>query len=57
MRCLILACEELFVAPGVLDPSHIIAMERVQSFKTTAPDALASAAGFMKRTLEILGQS
>ena len=47
----------MFVKPGALDAAHIHAMERAQGFKTTAPESLAGAAGFVKRTLEILGQA
>jgi uncharacterized protein (UPF0332 family) len=57
LRCLILACEELYVKPGVLDPGHIHALERAQAYKENPEGALHAAAGFVRRTLEILGQS
>src|SRR5439155_11004321 len=28
LRCLILACEELYIRPGQLDPAHLLAFER-----------------------------
>src|SRR5215831_11595595 len=57
LRCLMLACEELFVKPGLLDPSHIHAFERAQGLKTKPDENLRAASLFVKRTLEILGQS
>jgi uncharacterized protein (UPF0332 family) len=57
LRCLILACEDLFVRTGQLDASHIHALERVQSFKADPEFSLSAAAGFVRRTLEILGQA
>ncbi len=57
LRCLMLACEELFVKTGQLDPSHIHAFERAQGLKTPPKENLAAASAFVKRTLEILGQS
>src|SRR5437879_6531739 len=30
LRCLMLACEDLYVKPGTLDPGHIHAFERAQ---------------------------
>src|SRR5262245_24701310 len=34
LRCLLLACESLYVKTGLLDPSHIHAFERAQGLKT-----------------------
>src|SRR3954452_21388831 len=56
LRCLMLACEGLYVRPGVLDVAHIHAFERAQGLKTPPGESLAAASAFVKRTLEILGQ-
>lgn len=57
LRCLLLACEEHYVRPGTLDPAHLVAFERAQGLKTPPAQALVDASAFVKRTLEILGQS
>jgi uncharacterized protein (UPF0332 family) len=54
LRCLLLACEDLYVKPGTLDVAHIHAFERAQGLKTPPAETLAAAAAFVKRTLEIL---
>lgn len=56
LRCLMLACENLYVRPGVLEVAHIHAFERAQGLKTLPADNLAAGFAFCKRTLEILGQ-
>jgi len=56
LRCLMLACENLYVKPGVLDGSHLIAFERAQGLKTLPAENVNAAAVFLKRTLEILAQ-
>ena len=56
LRCLMLACESLYVRPGTLDVAHLHAFERAQGLKLPPAEALAAASGFVKRTLEILGQ-
>jgi uncharacterized protein (UPF0332 family) len=56
LRCLMLACENLYVRTGQLDVAHIHAFERAQGLKLPPDDALAAASGFVKRTLEILGK-
>ncbi len=56
LRCLMLACEDLYVKPGTLDPTLIHAFERAQGLKSTPAESLAAASAFVKRTLEILGQ-
>jgi uncharacterized protein (UPF0332 family) len=57
LRCLLLACEELYVKPGLLDVAHLHAFERAQGLKTRPQENLTAASLFVKRTLEILGQS
>ena len=56
LRCLMLACENLYVRTGLLDVAHIHAFERAQGLKLPPEAALASASAFVKRTLEILGK-
>ncbi len=56
LRCLMLACEHLYVRPGLLDVSHIHAFESAQGLKTSPEENLAAASAFVRRTLELLGQ-
>lgn len=56
LRCLLLACENLYVKPGTLEASHLVAFERAQGLKMQAADNVNAAAALVKRTLEILGQ-
>lgn len=56
LRCLLLACENLYVRAGVLDADHLVAFERAQGLKMPAAESLKAASAFVKRTLEILGQ-
>ena len=54
LRCLLLACEELYVRPGALDASHLLAFERAQGLRAAPAETLAAAGSFVKRTLELL---
>ena len=54
LRCLLLACENFYVRPGLLDVAHLRAFERAQEMKSSPADSLAAAAAFVKRTLELL---
>jgi uncharacterized protein (UPF0332 family) len=56
LRCLMLACESLYVKPGLLDASIIHAFERAQGLKTPPADNIAAASAFVKRTLELLSK-
>jgi uncharacterized protein (UPF0332 family) len=56
LRCLMLACENLYIRTGLLDVSHIHALERAQGLKTPPSENLAAAFAFSKRTLELLEQ-
>src|SRR3954447_6184154 len=56
LRCLMLACENLYVKAGLFDVNHIHAFERVQSLRVPPDEALAAASAFTKRTLELLAQ-
>ncbi|WP_169979961.1 HEPN domain-containing protein [Tautonia rosea] len=54
LRCLILACEGLYVRPGKLDPQHLRAFERAQALRLAPDEALDAASAFVKQTLELL---
>jgi hypothetical protein len=56
LRCLMLACETLYVRPGQLDPAHIHAFERAMGLKSPPQENLAAASAFVKRTIELLRQ-
>ena len=56
LRCLLLACENLYVRTGQLDVAHLHAFERAQGLKMPADETLNAASAFVKRTLELLGQ-
>ncbi len=55
LRCLLLACEALYIRPGTLDVAHIHAFERAQGLKTPPAANLAAAAAFLRATVQILG--
>lgn len=54
LRCLLLACENLYVKTGEVDAQHIHDFERAQSLRLPPEEALAAASKFVKRTLELL---
>lgn len=56
LRCLLLACENLYVRTGQLDVAHLHAFERAQGLKMPTDETLNAASAFVKRTLELLGQ-
>ncbi len=56
LRCLLLACEQLYIRPGLLDAEHIHAFERAQGLKTPPDENLVAASSLVRRTLELLGQ-
>ncbi|MFO0890098.1 MAG: hypothetical protein U0790_13290 [Isosphaeraceae bacterium] len=56
LRCLLLACERLYVAPGQLDADLIHKFELAQRLKLSPADAVSASSAFVKRTLELLGQ-
>lgn len=56
LRCLLLACENLYVRSGQLDVENLRKFELAQRLKLSPADAVAAASGFVKRTLELLGQ-
>jgi uncharacterized protein (UPF0332 family) len=56
LRCLLLACENLYVKPGQLDADHLRKFELAQRLRLPPSDAVAASSAFVKRTLELLGQ-
>jgi uncharacterized protein (UPF0332 family) len=56
LRCLLLACETLYVRPGQLDASLIHAFERAQGLRPSPEENLAAASTFVRRTLELVAQ-
>ena len=56
LRCLMLACEQMYIRTGLLDVAHLHAFERAQGLRTTPDENLAAASAFVKRTLELLDQ-
>jgi uncharacterized protein (UPF0332 family) len=55
LRCLLLACESLYVRTGQLDADHLRKFELAQRLKLSPADAIAASSAFVKRTLELLG--
>jgi uncharacterized protein (UPF0332 family) len=56
LRCLLLACEALYVRTGQLDIEHLRNFELAQRLKMSPAEAVAACSAFVKRTLELLGQ-
>jgi len=56
LRCLLLACESLYVRSGQLEADHLQKFELAQRLKLSPADAVAASSGFVRRTLELLGQ-
>ncbi len=54
LRCLLLACETLYVRPGALDVELIHAFERAQGLKTPPAESLNAAFALSRKTLELL---
>jgi uncharacterized protein (UPF0332 family) len=54
LRCLLLACEGLYVRTGDLDVTHIHAFEKAQGLKLPPAEALAAASAFVARAHELL---
>ncbi|MFO0892811.1 MAG: HEPN domain-containing protein [Isosphaeraceae bacterium] len=54
LRCLLLACESLYVKKGLVDAQHIHDFERVQSLRLPPNESLIAASKFVKRALELL---
>ena len=56
LRCLLLACESIYVRAGQLDGEHLRKFELAQRLKMSPSEAVAAASSFVKRTLELLSQ-
>lgn len=56
LRCLLLACDRLFIRPGLLDADLIRKFELAQRLKLAPADAVGTASTFVRRTLELLGK-
>jgi len=55
LKCLILACEKLYVRSGLLDGAQLIAFERVQGFKLTPGDAVDAALSLVGMAKDLVG--
>jgi len=49
LKCLILACEGLYVREGTLDGGQLVTFERVQGFKLPPAEAVAAAGDLLDR--------
>src|ERR1017187_259347 len=56
LRCLMLACEGLYVRSGQLDAEHLRKFELAQRQKMSPTEAVEASSAFVKRTLELLAQ-
>lgn len=54
LRCLLVACEYLYVRNGHLAPGLLIAFEQAQGLKSSPADCLKTASELAKRTLELI---
>jgi uncharacterized protein (UPF0332 family) len=55
LRCLLLACENLYVPTGQLDAEHLRKFELAQRLKMPPAEAVEASSTLVKRTLELLG--
>ena len=56
LKCLILACEALYVRPGALDAGQLVAFERVQGFKLGPAESVDAAADLLGRARGLVGE-
>lgn len=56
MRCLLLACDNLYVRTGQFDGELLRKLELAQRLRLAPADAVDSCSAFVRRTLELLGQ-
>lgn len=56
LRCLVLACEGLYVRSGRLDAGQLVAFERVQGYKVPPADAVALAGALIERAGTLIGE-
>lgn len=57
LRCLLIACDALFVRPGHLDAAHLHAFEKLQALKLPPDEALRQSGAFLDRVRAILEAS
>ena len=57
LKCLLLACEKLYVRSGLLDGAQLVAFERAQGFKLNPGDAVATASVLVSQAKTLLGAS
>ena len=55
LRCLLLACETLYIRSGELDAEHLRRFELMQRLKVAPADAVEYASAFVRRVLELVG--
>ncbi|WP_165065020.1 hypothetical protein [Paludisphaera rhizosphaerae] len=55
LRCLMLACETLYVRTGEFDGEHLRRFESAQRLKLTPAEAVDHASAFVRRVLELVG--
>ena len=55
LKCLVLACEGLYVRAGTLDAGQPMAFERVQGYKLPPGEAVAAAAELIHRAGVLVG--
>ena len=56
LRCLLLACDHLYVRTGRLDAELLRKLELAQRLKLSPAEAVEACSAFVRRTLELLGQ-
>jgi uncharacterized protein (UPF0332 family) len=56
LRCLLLACDHLYVRTGRLDAELLRKLELAQRLKLAPAEAVEACSAFVRRTLELLGQ-
>jgi uncharacterized protein (UPF0332 family) len=56
LRCLLLACDNLYVRTGQLDGELLRKLELAQRLKLAPADAVDTCSTFVRRTLELIGQ-
>jgi len=54
LRCLLIACEYLYVRDGQLAPGLLIEFERAQGLKSSPAECLKAATALANRTVELL---
>jgi hypothetical protein len=55
LKCLLLACEQFYVRPGLLDAGHLQAFEQVQAHKAKPSEAVRASEAFVLKARELVG--